>query len=70
MTRRRLQFSLRALILAVLLCGYAVGCLGRYIKSQWETRQLMRQVVEEWEQFMMADQPDHTNPYRTHGGII
>lgn len=30
----------------------------------------MRNVREEWKRFWFLDQPDHQNPFRTHGGIL
>lgn len=40
------------------------------------TRQLIftsenfRALLEEWERFWFLDQPDHSTPQRTHGGVI
>ncbi|GIW95398.1 MAG: hypothetical protein KatS3mg110_3439 [Pirellulaceae bacterium] len=40
------------------------------------TRQLIftsenfRALLEEWERFWFLDQPDHSVPHRTHGGVI
>jgi hypothetical protein len=30
----------------------------------------MRLALDEWERFWFLDQPDHSTPYRTHGGIM
>jgi hypothetical protein len=30
----------------------------------------MRHIKDEWERFWMLDQPAHTTPFRTHGGIM
>ena len=34
------------------------------------TSEELRLFLDEWERFWMLDQPTHTTPYRTHGGII
>jgi hypothetical protein len=40
------------------------------------TRQLifdsenMRSFIEQWERFWLTDSPDHSSPYRVHGGVI
>jgi hypothetical protein len=34
------------------------------------TSEDLRLLMDEWERIWMLDQPTHTTPYRTHGGII
>ncbi len=34
------------------------------------TSEDMRLLLDEWERLWFLDQPGHTSPYRTHGGII
>ncbi len=34
------------------------------------TSEGLRLILDEWERIWFLDQPDHTSPYRTHGGII
>ena len=34
------------------------------------TSEELRLFLDEWERFWMLDQPAHSTPYRTHGGII
>ncbi len=34
------------------------------------TSEGLRLMLDEWERLWFLDQPDHTSPYRTHGGII
>lgn len=34
------------------------------------TSENMRLLLDEWERLWMLDHPDHSTPYRTHGGII
>lgn len=60
----------------LLCCG--AGCIipaysGDPVRR---TRQLiftsenLRLFLDEWERIWFLDQPAHTTPYRTHGGII
>ncbi len=34
------------------------------------TSENFRQILDEWERIWFLDQPDHCEPYRTHGGLI
>ncbi len=72
---------MRGLILALLVgacLGSAVGCIlpAYSADPQRRTQQLiytsegLRLFLDEWERMWFLDQPDHTSPYRTHGGII
>lgn len=72
---------MRGLILAGLVglsLASAVGCIlpAYSADPQRRTQQLiytsegLRLFLDEWERMWFLDQPDHTSPYRTHGGII
>jgi hypothetical protein len=34
------------------------------------TSENLRALLDEWERFWFLDQPDHSTPQRTHGGVI
>jgi hypothetical protein len=34
------------------------------------TSENLRLLVDEWERIWLLDQPDHSGPIRTHGGIL
>ena len=34
------------------------------------TSEDLRNLRAEWQRFWFLDQPDHQNPFRTHGGIL
>jgi len=34
------------------------------------TSENLRAFLDEWERIWMLDMPDHSTPYRTHGGLI
>lgn len=61
-----------------LLLGASTGCIlpaysgdpTRRTQQLIYTSENLRELVNEWERFWFLDQPDHCNPYRTHGGII
>jgi hypothetical protein len=61
-----------------LLFSTTVGCMlpaysadpGRRAQELVFTSEGFRQFLDEWERIWFLDQPDHTSPYRTHGGII
>ncbi len=72
---------MRRLFIATLLAvavGSNVGCLLPIYDADpaVRARQLiytsedLRNMRMEWQRFWFLDQPDHQNPYRTHGGII
>lgn len=72
---------MRRLFIATLLAvavGSNVGCLLPIYDADpaVRARQLiytsedLRNLRMEWQRFWFLDQPDHQNPYRTHGGII
>jgi hypothetical protein len=72
---------MRGLMMAgfvALWLGSAVGCFipAYSADPQRRTQQLiytsegLRLFLDEWERLWFLDQPDHTSPYRTHGGII
>jgi hypothetical protein len=72
---------MRRLLLAVTLASALGGSLGCILPAYsgdpvrrtqqliWTSEEL-RLLLDEWERFWMLDQPAHTTPYRTHGGII
>jgi hypothetical protein len=72
---------MRRLLLAAMLglwLSSAVGCLIPAYSGdpQRRTQQLiftsegLRLFLDDWERIWFLDQPPHTTPYRTHGGII
>jgi hypothetical protein len=72
---------MRRLLLAVtaaLCLGTATGCLipaysGDPLRRTQQlifTSEDLRLILDEWERIWFLDQPGHTSPYRTHGGII
>jgi len=72
---------MRRLVLAVLfglLLSTTVGCLlpaysgdpNLRVQQLIFTSENLRLIGDEWERLWFLDQPDHTTPYRTHGGII
>ena len=72
---------MRKLALAALfamLLSTTVGCLipaysgdpNRRVQELIFTSEGLRMITDEWERFWFLDQPDHTAPYRTHGGLI
>jgi hypothetical protein len=72
---------MRNLFLAVtcaLLVSTLVGCAipaysadpKRRTQELMFTSESLRMLLDDWERIWFLDQPDHTSPYRTHGGII
>jgi hypothetical protein len=72
---------MRNLLLALtfgLLVSSTVGCIipaysgdpSRRTQQLMFTSENMRLFLDEWERFWLLDQPDHSTPIRTHGGII
>jgi hypothetical protein len=72
---------MRRLLLAALFglwVGTATGCLlpaysGDPIRRTQQlifTSENLRLFLDDWERIWFLDQPAHTSPYRTHGGII
>jgi hypothetical protein len=72
---------MRRLLFATLLgivISTNVGCFlapysadpARRAKQLMFTSEDMRNLLDEWERFWFLDQPDHMNPFRTHGGLI
>ncbi len=72
---------MRRLLLAVLsgmLLSTAVGCIipGYSGDPVRRTQQLiftsedLRCIQDEWERIWFHDMPDHSKPYRTHGGVV
>ena len=69
-------------LLMTLACGLVfcvtVGCFipaysgdpARRTQELMFTSENLREFTDEWERIWFLDQPDHTSPYRTHGGII
>lgn len=43
---------------------------GQRAQQLIHTSENLRSIVQEWERFWFLDQPDHTTPYRVHGGVI
>lgn len=72
---------MRKLLLAIVLgmmLSTSVGCLipaysgdpNRRVPQLIYTSENLRLLLDEWERMWFLDQPDHSTPYRTHGGII
>jgi hypothetical protein len=72
---------MRKLLLAVtfgLLLGPTAGCIvpaysGDPIRRTQQliyTSEGLRLILDDWERFWFLDQPSHTTPFRTHGGVI
>lgn len=72
---------MRKLVVALLLSATmaaSTGCIipaysGDPVRRSQQliyTSEGLRLLLDEWERIWFLDQPDHTSPYRTHGGII
>jgi hypothetical protein len=72
---------MRKLLLALtlgLLVSSTTGCIipaysGDPVRRTQQlifTSENLRLILDEWERLWMLDQPDHSTPYRTHGGLI
>jgi hypothetical protein len=72
---------MRKLLLAAIFGLWLVSSVGCIIPAYSgdpirRTQQLiftsedLRLFLDDWERLWMLDQPTHTTPYRTHGGII
>ncbi|NQT39057.1 MAG: hypothetical protein HQ581_16280 [Planctomycetes bacterium] len=72
---------MRGFLVAVFMALMAVsqsGCIlpaysgdpVRRTQQLINTSEGLRLIQDEWERMWFLDQPDHTTPYRTHGGII
>ncbi len=72
---------MRKLLLAAalgMLISTSVGCIipaysGDPVRRTPEliyTSEGLRLSLDEWERIWHLDAPDHSTPYRTHGGII
>lgn len=69
-------------VLFAVVCGLLVGSVAgcfipaysadptRRTAELLYTSENLRLILDEWERIWFLDQPDHTTPYRTHGGII
>lgn len=72
---------MRSLLLTALLTACLASVSGCFVpaysgdptrRSQQliYTSENLRMLLEDWERLWLLDQPSHTSPYRTHGGII
>ena len=72
---------MRRLMMAALLglaLGSSTGCMLPAFSGDTATRveesifvsENFRNLTETWRRFWFLDQPDHSTPLRTHGGII
>ncbi len=72
---------MRKLLLAVVLgwlLSTTAGCLlpGYSADPVRRTQQLiftsenLRLMLDEWERLWFLEMPDHSTPYRTHGGVV
>jgi len=63
--------------LAALMFLTNVGCVipiyspnrTRRMQQLLVTSENLRLIPDEWERAWLLDQPQHTTPYRTHGGL-
>jgi hypothetical protein len=61
-----------------LLLSATAGCIipaysadpARRTQQLLYTSENLRLMLDEWERVWFLDMPDHSTPYRTHGGII
>lgn len=61
-----------------MLLSSSTGCLipmysadpARRTRQLQNTSEDLRLILDEWERLWFLDQPSHTTPYRTHGGLI
>ena len=61
-----------------LLVSATAGCIipaysadpSRRTQELLYTSENLRLILDEWERVWFLDMPDHSTPYRTHGGII
>jgi len=61
-----------------MLLSSSTGCLipmysadpARRTRQLQNTSEDLRLILDEWERMWFLDQPSHTTPYRTHGGLI
>jgi hypothetical protein len=61
-----------------LLLSATTGCIipaysadpARRTTELLYTSENLRLALDEWERAWLLDQPDHSTPFRTHGGII
>jgi len=71
---------MRKLLISLVLGALVIGSTGCIIpaysgdttkrtEQQYNTSEDLRQIQETWERVWMIDQPSHSTPYRTHGGI-
>ncbi len=66
-----------AILLAIVVSSH-VGCAlpiysgepTRRTQQLVFTSENLRLLVDEWERIWLLDQPDHSTPIRTHGGIL
>ncbi len=72
---------MRKLLLALalgMMVSTTVGCIlpaysgdpARRTQQLIFTSENLRLLLDDWERIWFLDQPDHTTPYRTHGGLI
>jgi hypothetical protein len=72
---------MRKVLLAALggfLVASSLGCIiplysgdpNRRVQELIWTSEDLRHLLDDWERIWMLDQPTHTTPYRTHGGLI
>ncbi|MBE6425507.1 MAG: hypothetical protein J6A23_05400 [Thermoguttaceae bacterium] len=72
---------MRKVLIAFILSVFvfqSVGCLipmydgdsARRTQQQLNTSENLRLMRDEWERFWFLDQPDHSTPWRNHGGMI
>jgi hypothetical protein len=61
-----------------MLVSATAGCIipaysadpSRRTQELLYTSENLRLLLDEWERAWLLDQPDHSTPFRTHGGII
>ena len=74
MSRFRLQFTLKVLMVLALASGILLGLWGTHVKIRCERERAeieeIKRQFKEYEDFWNSEQPNQLTPPRTDGGII
>lgn len=72
--RRRVMMTFLLVLSTLPTVGCAIPIYSAIPSRRAEqliyTSENLRALVQEWERFWFLDAPDHSTPYRTHGGVI
>jgi hypothetical protein len=70
---RKLLFGIVSAVLVLSNTGCLIPIYSpdrtRRMSQLLVTSENLRMVTDEWERAWLLDQPQHTTPYRTHGGF-